>query len=281
MLKDADTESQDLPYYTAVRWLSCGKVLGRVFEVRKQIGDFLESKGKPEPLLSDEEWVWKLAFATDITSHLSFLNLKLQGEESLVCDLYTNIKAFRSKLDLFLKQVQANNLTHFQQCKVFMDEATVELPTSFACEIIKNLQKQFQERFSDLDSKAGEVRLFQNPFEADVDSYPDELQMEVIELQANDLFKNKFNRDGLVAFYRFLPKADFPNVKTLASRYLSIFGTTYLCERTFSRMKYMKNNLRSNMSDDNLRSLLMLGTSKLKPEMSSILASRKQFHHLH
>ena len=35
MLKETDTESQDLPYYTAVRWLSCGKVLGRVFELRK------------------------------------------------------------------------------------------------------------------------------------------------------------------------------------------------------------------------------------------------------
>ena len=31
MLKETDTESQDLPHYTAVRWLSCGKVLGRVF----------------------------------------------------------------------------------------------------------------------------------------------------------------------------------------------------------------------------------------------------------
>ena len=57
MLKDTDTESQDLPYYTAVRWLSCEKVLSRVFKLRKEIGDFLESKGKPQPLLSDEEWV--------------------------------------------------------------------------------------------------------------------------------------------------------------------------------------------------------------------------------
>jgi len=44
MLKETDTESQDLLYYTAVRWLSCGKVLSKVFELRKQIGDFLESK---------------------------------------------------------------------------------------------------------------------------------------------------------------------------------------------------------------------------------------------
>ena len=66
MLKDTDTESKDLPYYTAVRWLSYEKVLSRVFKLRKEIVEFLESKGKLQPLLSDEEWVWKLAFATDI-----------------------------------------------------------------------------------------------------------------------------------------------------------------------------------------------------------------------
>ena len=161
-----------------------------------------------------------------------------------------------------------------------MAKATFEFPTSLACKIIKDLQLQFQERFSDLDSKAEEVRLFQNPFEADVASCSDELQLEVIDLQANDLLRDKF-KEGLLSFYQFLPKEDFPNVKAFASRYLSIFGTTYLCEQTFSRMKYVKNNLRTNLSDDNLRSLLMLGTSNLKPEISNILASRKQFHHSH
>ncbi|KAG8235751.1 hypothetical protein J437_LFUL016166 [Ladona fulva] len=280
MLKNTNTESQDLPHYTAVRWLSCEKVLSRIFELRKEICDFLESKGKPQPLLSDEEWVWKLTFDADISSHLNVLNLKLQGEKNLVSDLYTHLKAFTSKLVLFLEQVQANNLTLFQQCKVLMAEATAEFRTSFACEIIKDLQLQFQELFSDLDTKAEEVRLFQNTFEVDMASFPDELQLEVIELQENDLFRDKF-KVGLVAFYKFLPKEYFPNVKTFASSYLSIFGTTYLCQQTFSRMKYVKNNLRRNLSDDNLRSLLMLGTSNLKPEMSAILASRKQFHHSH
>ncbi|GFW13465.1 uncharacterized protein TNCV_1209311 [Trichonephila clavipes] len=60
---------KDLPYCTAGRWLSCEKVLSRVFELRKEMGDFQESKGKPQPFLSDEEWVWKSAFTADITSH--------------------------------------------------------------------------------------------------------------------------------------------------------------------------------------------------------------------
>jgi len=129
-----------------------------------------------------------------------------------------------------------------------MDEASVEFPKSFACEIIKNLQQQFHERFSDLDSKAGEMRLFQNPFEADVESCPDDLQMEVIELQqVTSLRTSSTETVCWLSFYKFFPKADFPNIKTLASRFLSIFGTTYLCERTFSKMKYVKNNLRSNL----------------------------------
>ncbi|GFW65547.1 uncharacterized protein TNCV_3549701 [Trichonephila clavipes] len=82
---------------------------------------------------------------------------------------------------------------HFQQCRVLMAEAIAEFPTSFACEIIKDLQLQFQEQFSDLDSKA-EVRLFQNRFEADVASCPDELQLEIIELQINDLLKDKYKK---------------------------------------------------------------------------------------
>ena len=63
MLKETETESVDLPYYTAVKWISYEKVLTRVFELRKKICEFLESKGKPQPLLSDEEWVWKLALS--------------------------------------------------------------------------------------------------------------------------------------------------------------------------------------------------------------------------
>jgi hypothetical protein len=53
---------------------------------------------------------------TDIISYLNFLNLKPQGEENLVSDLYTRLKTFISKLVLFLEQVQTNNLTHFHLC---------------------------------------------------------------------------------------------------------------------------------------------------------------------
>ena len=78
-------------------------------------------------------------------------------------------------------------------------------------------------------------------------------------MQANDYLKNKF-KEGLIEFYNFLPKTDFPKMKDFACRYISLFGT---------RMKYVKNRLRSNMTDKHMESILLIGTSNLKPELTA------------
>ena len=133
-----------------------------------------------------------------------------------------------------------------------------------------------------MDSIADEIRLFQNPFEfdANVAICPDILQLEQIKLQPNDLLKDKF-KEGLVAFYQFLPKEQFPNLRNFASSFLSMFGTVYMCEQTFSKMILIKSSLRTNLSNNHFKYLLMLGTSGLKPDFLAIIASKKQFHHSH
>ena len=94
----------DLPYHTSVRWFSCGKVLSRFFELRREIKIFLNENNHPEPLLTNVEWLWKLAFCVDLMTHLNDFNLRLQGKTSLLCNMYTEVKAFRPKLDLFATQ---------------------------------------------------------------------------------------------------------------------------------------------------------------------------------
>ena len=118
------------------------------------------------------------------------LNLKLHREENLMCDLHTHLKA-RCKLDLFLKHVKVKSVTHFDKSKIFMAEATIQFPVALSCGIIQKLQQQFQDRFSDLDSTANEVRLFQNPFETSVTICPDVLQLDLTELDAKDPLKDK------------------------------------------------------------------------------------------
>ncbi|XP_076357306.1 general transcription factor II-I repeat domain-containing protein 2-like [Tachypleus tridentatus] len=68
--KEIDSDFCDLPYHTAVRWLSCGKVLSRFYKLKREIDIFLIEKYRADPLLSDPTWLLKLSFLVDITSHM-------------------------------------------------------------------------------------------------------------------------------------------------------------------------------------------------------------------
>ena len=55
-----------MPYYTVVRWLSCGKVLSKLFALRKEINLFFKEKNKPQEVLAlfifcpFVNWLWNL-----------------------------------------------------------------------------------------------------------------------------------------------------------------------------------------------------------------------------
>ena len=65
-----------------------------MFSLRKEIAAFLEGRNVDAVEFRDEQWIRKLAFLTDITAHLNNLNLKLQGSNQLINELYQHIVAF-------------------------------------------------------------------------------------------------------------------------------------------------------------------------------------------
>jgi len=64
-----------------------------------------------------------------------------------------------------LKQLKVKKIAHFEKSKIVMAEAaTGQFPITFSCRIIQHLQqKQFQERFSGLDSRGEQVKTFPEP----------------------------------------------------------------------------------------------------------------------
>ena len=93
LLEESEAEHGDLVYYCEVRWFSKGRMLQCFFKLVSEVKDFMESKGKPIPQLSDNKWVTDLAFIVDIAELISDLNLKLQGRNQLVNALFSHIKA--------------------------------------------------------------------------------------------------------------------------------------------------------------------------------------------
>ena len=65
------------------------------------------------PELSNSNWLCNFAFAVDIFSHMNELNVKLQGKDQFVYEMYTNIKSFKSKLTLFSRQISNKSFAHF------------------------------------------------------------------------------------------------------------------------------------------------------------------------
>ena len=89
----------DLLYFSEVRWLNHGVMLSCMCDLQQEIVIFLRQKNLTgADHFSNPQWLARLALLTDITTHLNDLNVKLQGKNILVTDMYSHITAFVVKL---------------------------------------------------------------------------------------------------------------------------------------------------------------------------------------
>lgn len=280
-LSELESAHQDVLYYTEIRWLSRGKVLRRFYDLLPEINTFLQSKGETVRELTEPEWKWDLAFLTDVTEMLNHLNLQLQGKGNLISDMYSHIKAFEVKLQLLVRQVQKLDFTHLPATQSHCAEKpAAPFPVAKCKDALEMLQREFSVRFRELHVNNKEIRLFQNPFATDIDDALPSLQFELAELQNCDVLKDAFKPDCLIQFYAALPEGTYPNIKQHALKMCTVFGSTYICEQTFSRMKQIKNPTRNRLSDEHLHHNLRLATTRLHPDIG-LLTSQKQAHSSH
>lgn len=118
-------------------------------------------------------------------------------------------------------------------------------------------------------------------YEVDPDDAPEHLQLELIELQCDSEHRSRHQQLPLVNFYRQLDEGRFQAIRTFAKKMLSLFGSTYMCEKTFSVMNINKSRMRTKLSDSHLRDVLRIKTTALEPDLDYILQSRSQYHPSH
>uniref|UniRef100_A0A8C4UKQ9 SPIN-DOC-like zinc-finger domain-containing protein n=1 Tax=Falco tinnunculus TaxID=100819 RepID=A0A8C4UKQ9_FALTI len=273
-LSELNVAYEDILYHTEVRWLSRGRVLKRFYDLLPQVYDFVLSKNKEVPELKDAEWKWHLAFLTDVTELLNNFNVQLQGKGKLICDMYSHVKAFQVKLDLLINQVKEENFCHLPTTQnLSAEKPAVAFPNKTCMDVLEMLQKEFQIRFKELRLHEQDIQLFRNPFSVDIETVDPIYQMELAELQTCDSLKDAFKSSSLTNFYASLPSETYHNLRNHALKIATIFGSTYVCEQTFSQMKHLKSPIRSRLTDEHLHHLLRLAVTNMEPNIDHLLGS--------
>uniref|UniRef100_A0A672PGZ3 DUF4371 domain-containing protein n=1 Tax=Sinocyclocheilus grahami TaxID=75366 RepID=A0A672PGZ3_SINGR len=246
LLDEIDSAYEDLILHSEVRWLSRGKVLQRFLAVLPKIVHFVNAIGEEErfPVLRDNEWKTNVAFLADVTAHLNKLNLQLQSDEKHVDALLGCVESFKMKLGLYTAQLKDGDFTPFpllnDACEGVLD---IQQRERFV-KTVSQMHEKFISRFSDFLKKIKDLA-------ATFSLSRWALENELMDVQARGHSHTAQQSSSVAEMWRNISGQ---NLRLLSSKVLSIFGSTYICERTFSVMTRIKSRFRARLTDCNLQS---------------------------
>lgn len=115
LCNEMGSDHENILYHTEVRWLSCGKVLKRVVELKDELHIFLLQKDKCSKfadLFCDDKWLSVVCYLADIFEKINTLNLSLQGKGD-VLTMSEKVTAFQKKLVLWKEHFENGCLEIF------------------------------------------------------------------------------------------------------------------------------------------------------------------------
>jgi len=256
-------------------------VIKRVWVLQNEILLFLDMKGISCDFVTKmgcEEWRYEMMFAADVFEKLNELNVTLQGKGLFAHEMWKHVKSFKAKLGLFARQAGEGKFCHFPLL------GKQKVPESVSAKIrdhLQSLEDEVTRRFQDFKIIEPKFNLLSYPITADIDTAPEELQLELIDMQSDHTVKEMFNAVTLVDFYKSLSADKFPCVKKFAGKMFSIFGSTYICEQSFSCMKINKSQYRCSLTDINLQAVMTISTSNFTPDFKKIVKKCDRVHLSH
>lgn len=135
---------------------------------------------------------------------------------------------------------------------------------------------EFSQCFQSFSTIENDIKLFTTPFMINAEEVEESLQLELTEMQCDDSLKNQHQLLSLPDVYQSLEEAKFPLMRRHAKRMMSLFGSTYICEQTFSLMRPNKSRLRTKVTNDHPCDVLRISTTKLTPDLPAILQAKAQ-----
>lgn len=185
----------------------------------------------------------------------------------ILCTIIGFLDGFRKKLELFKNVFVENKLIHFPCCEVIKQEFDNEFNFEHCITHIDELIVEFKRRFEEIELMRPQINLFNNPMAVEIEKQDPSLQLELCELQTDPFLSAK---EIDVSFWKTLPVEKYPILRDFALKMLSMFGTTYICECTFSNLKHIKSKERNRLTDETLGHLLRVSTTEIEVDFTKL-----------
>uniref|UniRef100_A0A8C7Y7X1 DUF4371 domain-containing protein n=1 Tax=Oryzias sinensis TaxID=183150 RepID=A0A8C7Y7X1_9TELE len=271
--EEMGAEHQAVLFHSEARWLSRGKVLSRVFELREQIRMFLEQEHKHEVAekFSDENFLAKLAYLSDIFGKLNELNLQLQGKDKHLPQVTDKISSFTRKLAMWGRRLDEGNTDSFENLHEFVAttdyDATSVIP--HIKEHISSLIGFFKKYFPENSSQYDWVR---DPFNAPAPTgFSSAEEDQFIDMTSDSTLRLRFTSQTLSEFWLNVER-QYPLLGQRAMGILLPFATSYLCETGFSAVAALKTKYRSQL---NIEQELRVAVSCFKPRFEKLCTAKR------
>jgi len=166
------------------------------------------------------------------------------------------------------------------------DSSTV---TDSMTALLKNLQTNFDDRFDDFKIPTSVMMFVRDPFKTHPSSdfssesktllpSVDEgsLQLELVDIQSSSALRDDFKEMGATQFWsQGISQELFPNARKIALFILTMFGSTYTCESSFSHMNAIKTQNRSSLCNARLQDCLRIALTSHQPNFLKLSQLRK------
>lgn len=230
-----------------------------------------------------------LAFLVDLFGHMNSLNLQLQGKGKSVTSLWTAVKAFKLKLDVFQQDLNGE-MIHFPTVREFINSSEIDLDQRKYEIFLNKMKAEYLERFHQFQEIDKILMLIKQPQHAapngpwsdQVKFISPEAELATLQLEMCNLHGNDEEVNNPEEFWTApSTREKYPTLTPMALTVLTFFGSTYLCESGFSNMNYIKSKFRSQLTQSHLHDLLRLGTTSMETTVDKIMSTKNKFNFSH